>query len=467
MPQPRSGSRKNGSQQLDLFPRSKRPTIPLADDHPLVVLTDTVDWTEREARAQRMRSKKLKNAAGRPPHLRATIGALVLMAIRYRPYRDMHDLIRYYAPARYLCGLTETDWTPDFRTVHDFARLLGEDGVKLINEGVVTQATKLGFADVRVAVADLTAQEAAIPHPNEMGLMGGFLRSIGKAAEKTGRVFKDYLNKMAGTLKAAKEKVREYRLFAKTKEVKDRVLLEMAKLVEGLNGQLGQALEQGHTAGHKLSRHAIVAQQTLCRLQRTMADLLPQIRHWLRTGRVAAGKIINLRIPELYSIVRGKVGKAVEFGVSWGITRLRGGFVLATMARDREDLHDSNFAVRAVEELAALFGKAPLSYAYDRAGHSATNVSRLRKLGVRDIGLAPRGQTAWAVKGDVKKELIRERSLVEGSIGTIKMQRYGFNRPAAQSVAMMGVCGQRAVLGFNLGKLVRCVAQKRRLSVVW
>jgi hypothetical protein len=456
-----------GSRQLDLFPRSKRPIIPLADDHPLVVLTDTVDWTELEARAQQIRSKKLKNAAGRPPHLRATLGALAFMAIRYRPYRDVHDLIRYYAPARYLCGLTETDWTPDFRTVHDFARLLGEDGVKLINEAVVTQAKRLGFADAQVAVADMTAQEAAIPHPNEMGLMGGFLRSVEKAAEKTGRVFKDFLDKAAGTLKAAKEKVREYRLFAKTKEVKDRVMLEMAKLVEGLNCRLGETLEQASKARRKLRRHAIVAQDKLHGLQRTMADLLPQIRHWLRTGRVAAGKIINLHIPELYSIVRGKVGKPVEFGVSWGITRLRGGFVLATMARDREDLHDTTFAVQAVEDLAALFGKAPRSYAYDRAGHSAKNIGRLRNLGVRDIGLAPRGHTAWAVKGQVKEELIRERTLVEGSIGTIKRQRYGFNRPAAQSVAMMGVCGQRAVLGFNLGKLVRGIAQKRRLEVVW
>jgi hypothetical protein len=122
MPQLRS-SRKTGSRQIDLFPRSKRPTIPLADDHPLTVLTDTVDWPEMEARARQIRSKKLKSAAGRPPHLRATLEALLLMAIRYRPYRDVHDLIRYYAPARYLCGLTETDWTPDFRTVHDFARL--------------------------------------------------------------------------------------------------------------------------------------------------------------------------------------------------------------------------------------------------------------------------------------------------------------------------------------------------------
>jgi hypothetical protein len=176
-------------------------------------------------------------------------------------------------------------------------------------------------------------------------------------------------------------------------------------------------------------------------------------------------QIINLYIPELYSIVRGKVGKAVEFGLSWGLTRLRGGFILATMARERGDLHDSSFAVRAVEDLAVLFGKAPRAYAYDRAGHSAENITRLRKLGVRDVGLAPRGRTAWEVTGRVKEKLIRERTLVEGSIGTIKGHKYGFNHPAARSAAMMGVCGQRAALGFNLTKLVRGIAKKRKLRL--
>jgi len=83
-----------GSRQLDLFPRSKRPTIPLRDDHPMVVLTDTVDWTEMEVRVRQIRAKKLKNAAGRPPHLRATLGALVLMAIRYRPCSAMVSIVR-------------------------------------------------------------------------------------------------------------------------------------------------------------------------------------------------------------------------------------------------------------------------------------------------------------------------------------------------------------------------------------
>jgi hypothetical protein len=43
-----------------------------------VVLTDTVDWTGMEVRAEKIREKKLKNAADRPPHLRATLGALTL-----------------------------------------------------------------------------------------------------------------------------------------------------------------------------------------------------------------------------------------------------------------------------------------------------------------------------------------------------------------------------------------------------
>ena len=54
--------RKGGSRQPDLIPRAKQSTISLPDDHPMVVLTDTVDWTEMEARAEKIRAKKLKNA---------------------------------------------------------------------------------------------------------------------------------------------------------------------------------------------------------------------------------------------------------------------------------------------------------------------------------------------------------------------------------------------------------------------
>jgi hypothetical protein len=45
------------------------------------------------------------------------LGLLTPMALRRLPYRAVEERIRYHAPARHLCGLTETDWTPDFTMI--------------------------------------------------------------------------------------------------------------------------------------------------------------------------------------------------------------------------------------------------------------------------------------------------------------------------------------------------------------
>jgi len=60
----------------------------------LAVLERTIDWTELEDRAQQIRSMKLKNAAGSPPHLRVLNGAMVLGAGRCMSYREAEDQIQ-------------------------------------------------------------------------------------------------------------------------------------------------------------------------------------------------------------------------------------------------------------------------------------------------------------------------------------------------------------------------------------
>lgn len=445
--------RRGGSRQGELFPRSKRPAIDMDPNHPLVRMADTLDWDELEARVERIRRAKLKNAAGRPPQLRALIGAVLLMATRRMPYRDAEDQIRHYAPARYLCGLTDSDWTPDFTTIQDFTELLGEEGLKLLNEYVVLTATKKKLADPSILVADTTAQEAAIPHPNEIGLMASFLRSAVGSMTKAGGALNKVVQKTKQVVKSAKEKVRRYRLFAKTKARKVELTKQLVKLIETVTQEIGRALPA------KTSHSPSVTK--IGRLNATMTRLLPQIRHWLKTGHVASGKIINLQIPELYSIVRGKLGKPVEFGLMWGISRLGGGFLLGTMGRTRKEVDDSRYAVQAVRDHSALFGSVPRSYAYDRGGYSKENVRTLEKEGVKNVGLAPRGRAEWPVKGRAKEQLIRERTLVEGGIGAVKSARYGFHRPAARSIEMMGACGQRGLLGFNLNKLARELPRRR------
>lgn len=459
--------RRGGSRQRELFTRSMEPLIRIEATHPLVLLADEIDWTTVTERVEVVRERKLRSAAGRPPHLRALIGAMLLKATRDMTWRQTEDQIRHYAPARYVCALTETDWTPDHTTLHDFAQLLGEDGVALVNEFTVRWAIKEKLASPTVAVADTTAQEAAIGHPNEMGLMASFVASVALASRRAGRALASLARRAGKALKAAGKKVWGYRLKAKdaSKAAKDRMTEDMTKLVGGLNRAVGRALRGAESGASRLRRYGKVARRKLSELHQTMKQLLPQIRSWLKTGFVVPGKIVSVHMPQLYSIVRGKVGKAVEFGVNWGMTQIKGGFVLARRATDRKELVDTKFAVEAVKDHVARFGRAPRAFAYDRGGYSEANVRALRKQGVQQVGLAPRGNAPWAVDDKTARRLAKRRSLIEGSIGAIKSSRYNFNRPRARSVEMMGTSGQLAVLGFNLNKLLRGLAEKRQLAL--
>src|SRR4051812_18875209 len=198
---------RGGSRQPEMFTRSKRPTIPIEETHRLVQLADSLDWTEMEVRAEAIRASKLKNAAGRPPRLRALLGAMVLRATRYMPYRVLEDQIRHYAPARYLCGLTESEWTPDHNTLHDFFELMGEEGTRFINEYAGEWAVEEDLADPKGLVADLTAQEAAIPYPNETGLMAAFLSTVAAASKSAGQALRNFAARAATKLANAKKKV--------------------------------------------------------------------------------------------------------------------------------------------------------------------------------------------------------------------------------------------------------------------
>jgi hypothetical protein len=370
--------RRPRSRQPELFARSKRSVIEIAPTHRLVMITEETDWTELEELVQAIRRSKLKNEAGRPPHLRALIGAVLFRALRKMTYRDTEDQIRHYA-ARYLCGLTETDWSPDANTIQDFEQLLGEDGVKKLNEHVVKWAVEEKLADPTVAAA----QEAAVPYPNEMRLMATFVSAIAAASKNVGAALQGFVKRAGGLFRAAKTKLREFRLFAKSKSkaARSRMASAMASIVKKVQSGLAAGLARASRQTRRLTKHRKAAWRRIQQLHQTMQTLLPQIRYWIRTGFVARNKIVSLYIPKIYAILRGKIGKPIEFGLNWGITRLRGGFLLATLAKDKLELQDSRFAVRAVKDHAALFGRPPKAYAYDRGGWSEANVTALKELG--------------------------------------------------------------------------------------
>lgn len=424
-------------------------------DHPLIQLTDFIDWDELLGIVEQTRRTKLKSAAGKPPNLRALTGAILMKSRWAHSYRDEEDLIRHYVPARYVCGLMDSQWTPAKSTIWDFEELLGEEGKKEINEYIVKQAVKNGFADPDSITADTTAQEASIPHPNEIGLMASFFRGASKACRHVGKFLGDFSEKLNRTTKKAAKKIRTYRLFAKTREEKTEIIEQMTKFAETIQKNLSNSLKLAGEKKEKLVNYEKVAMRTLQLLLVTIQKLIPQIRYWLKTGFVASDKIISMHIPEVYSIVRGKVGKKVEFGLNWGFARLRGGYLLARCATDKKELHDSKYAVTAVDDHIRVFKKKPRDFGYDRGADFPSTFTKLKQRGIKNIAIARKGKARWAVSNKIKKELIRERAQVEGCIGTVKRSRYCFNKPAARSTKKMASAGHGAVLGFNINKLLR------------
>ena len=118
---------------------------------------------------------------------------------------------------------------------------------------------------------------------------------------------------------------------------------------------------------------------------------------------------------ELYSIVRGKAGKSVEFGIKLGISRIDG-FVLGFLINEDHHSSDQKFCIEAIKEHILIFGKAPKKFGFDRGDHSNINIKRAKALGVKHVGIAPNGNASWSVSDKIAESIRCEWTQVEGCI---------------------------------------------------
>lgn len=433
--------------QLTMFTQPLDAVIKLNERHQLVLISNMIDWENLIEISRKIRKTKIKKETGPQPHYRQLLGAVVLMAIRNITYREAEDLIAYYAPGRYLCDLMDCAWTPDHSTIFEFTNMLGPKGMEQINQYVLNLAYDEGVLKNNSLMSDTTAQEARIPYPTELGLMGNFLDIAKDALKNTGKKFSSVKGKIKKFYSKAKRLIRKSHLFAKGKEEKAIIGKQVFLLVQKVQKELKKAFSRGKAVRSKCCLK-------LKQLNQVMEDLLPQIEYFLTTGLVAHKKIIHLKMNELYSIVRGKAGKKVEFGIKWGINRIDG-FVQGFVINNGAHKSDKKFCSDAIKVHEECFEEIPLIYGFDRGGYSETNIKKIQTMGVKYVGIAPKGKAAWKVSISMKKQITNERAQVEGVIGSIKSQKYGFNKPNAKSVPAMVNYGQRSILGFNLTKLIR------------
>ena len=204
------------------------------------------------------------------------------------------------------------------------------------------------------------------------------------------------------------------------------------------------------------------ATATLGAMHEVAKRLIPQIVQWITTGVVAQGKIVHAGVTQARAIVRNKAGKKVEFGLPYLVSRLGGGYVFGTLIRGVMD--ESKMPLQALAGYRAIFGAqaTPVLVVYDRGGSATATVRALAHEGVKAIGIQPKGHGAWHVAEAVRETVRSERGKTEGIIGTLKTDKYGFNKPKERLWQTLEMAGPQSILSFNLNKLMRDLVRADR-----
>src|ERR671923_2680203 len=433
-------------------------------NHPLLQLKRALPWdalSEVMGRHWRRAGKNTDGRPGLPWDVALYVPIVVLMLVKNLNSREMEAYLSENVVARIFIG-RQDDPAPQIRDHSNIARAytaLGKDGVEEINGLILHVAQDCGFADASILSSDTTAQELPIGYPNEPGILRGLAQRCGRALAKLKTRAVVGVETALAQVQTILRTVKEHHLFAKGTQAKRQVLTRLLTEVGQLIVQT-RVLVQGLGARRdRVTQHALT---TLKTMHEVAKRLIPQIVQWITTGVVAKGKIVHTGLTQARAIVRHKAGKDVEFGLPYLLSRLGGGYVFGTVIRGVVD--ESKMPLQALATYREIFGAqaTPALVVYDRGGYATTTLRALTHEGVTQIGIQPKGQGAWHVAEAVRETVRSERGKTEGIIGTLKTDKYGFNKPKERLWHTLEMAGLRSILSFNLNKLMRDLVRADR-----
>ena len=436
----------------------------VAHTHPLLQLKRALPWEalcEVMTRHWRQAGKNTDGRPGLPWDVALYVPLVVLMLVKNLNAREMEAYVAENVVARVFIG-RQDDPSPQIRDHSNIARAyvaLGKEGVDEVNALMLHVAHDCGFADASILSSDTTAQELPIGYPNEPGILRGWAQRCGRALVKLKTRAVVGVAPALAQVQTILRTVKEHHLFAKGTQAKRQVLTRLLTEVGQLVVQT-RVLVQGLGARRdRVTQHAIT---TLQMMHEVAQRLIPQIVQWITTRVVAKGKILHAGVTQARALVRHKVGKEVEFGLPYLLSRLGGGYLFGTMIRGVVD--ESKMPLQALAGYRTIFGAhaTPALLVYDRGGYATATLRALAREGVRDIGIQPKGHGAWLVAEAVRETVRSERGKTEGIIGTLKTDKYGFNKPKERLWHTLEMAGPRSVLSYNLNKFMRDLVRADR-----
>jgi len=440
-----------------ISPRVQPVQVEVPLTHPLLRLKQALPWdaiTEVMTRHWRLGGKNVDGRPGLPWDVSLYVPLVVLMLIKGLDSRQMEAYVAENVVARVFIGRPH-DPQAQVRDHSNIARAyaaLGKSGIDELTHLVIKEAHRCGFVDEGSLSADTTAQELPLGYPNEPGILRGLAQRCGRALTRLKQRGVQGLESALEQVQTILRSVKEHHLFTAGKAAKREVLTRILREVGDLIVQTRPLVTRLRPSADRVMQSA---RSRLMAMHEVIKPLMGQIVHWLATGKVAANKILHVGIPQARAIVRNKSGKKTELGFAYLISRLGGGYLFGERIAANAD--ERQMPLKALAGYRAIFGPeaTPELVVYDRGGDATLTRQKLALEGVRHVGIQPKGKRPWSVAEAVREQIRSERGRTEGSIGTLKSNRYNFNKPKERLWQTLEMAGPRAILSFNLNKFMR------------
>lgn len=305
---------------------------------------------------------------------------------------------------------------------------------------------------------DTTVQESGITHPTEMKLMNHLMKRLCAISGKLKKVSGRGISGMKRLFEQFKKVMTQYRFFAKDLKSKMQ-MINKAKALSEMALEKIRSLVPGDKNFDKLQKRH---QEELLRFNALGPRLMDQIAYWLRTGKVAADKIISLWKLDPRAISKGKLGKSVEFGRKWIVNCYRGGYVLV-LAPNQAKIADQHCVIESLSLHATVFDEPPKSYGTDRGMYSTENLELCLSTGIEKIAIQPKGKAQPLVSRQDHQILSNRRAGIEPRIAHLKTRGLGRSRMKSDMGDL--ISGYRSALSYNLSLLMRDLSTKTVATV--
>ena len=412
---------------------------------------------------------------GRPSIPLDTYLRMMFLKFRYRLgyellCREVTDSISWQR----FCRIPLGGQVPHPTTLVELTRRLGEQTVAALNQALLATAAEHKVLRTHRVRADTTVVAANVAYPTDAGLLA---RAIGKLAATIGRIqaaggagrtrvrdrrraARRRAHQLARTLRGHTEQAKQavLRTTGELADLAERAMADAARVARNARRALARA---GGQASGKLTRLVAELETTIARTSQVIGQARTRLAGGTPDG---ATRLVSLHDPDARPIVKGRLGKPVEFGYKAQVLDSPDGIVL-----DHQILvgnpADAPLLVPAVQRVIHRAGRIPRAATADRSYGEAAIDDALAELGVTQVAIPRKGTPSQARQAEEHtrpfRRLVKWRTGSEGRISHLK-HRYGWDRTLMDGIDGARIWCGHGVLAHNLVKVSGLVAAKQQ-----